>query len=195
MKFISQHIRRILPLLLFVIILTGCTLSNVSSSGEVTSVLNSTGVMLEENGMPAVEMGEHAPAPGLVLPASVERVVDGDTLIVHVGGQRERVRMIGINTPESVKETKERNTPEGVLASDFSKLKLSDKDIYLEFDEAVRDQYDRLLAYVWLEDGSMFNRTLLQQGYAELMTVPPNTKYQAVFEEDLAEGEIAKQPR
>ena len=106
----------------------------------------------------------------------VIRVVDGDTIIVEFGDVEERVRLIGIDTPESVHADEAKNTIEGKIASDFTKSKLEGKNVNLEFDIEERDQYGRLLAYVWL-DGKMFNRVLLEEGYAQIATFPPNVKY------------------
>lgn len=110
----------------------------------------------------------------------VVRVVDGDTIIVNINSKHERVRLIGINTPESVKP----NHPVekyGKEASNFMKNLLKGKKVRLEFDVQKRDKYNRLLAYVYLEDGTMVNKLLLQEGYAQVMTVPPNVKYQEEF--------------
>lgn len=106
----------------------------------------------------------------------VIRVVDGDTIIVAYEEKEERVRLIGIDTPESVHNDERKNTDEGKIASDFTKAKLEGKYVDLEFDVERRDQYDRLLAYVWLED-EMFNRVLLEEGYAKTVVFPPNIKY------------------
>ncbi|WP_052487202.1 thermonuclease family protein [Gordoniibacillus kamchatkensis] len=114
--------------------------------------------------------------------AKVERVVDGDTLEVTLNGHKEKVRLIGIDTPE----TKKPNTPVmyyGKEASDFTKKKLQGKTVELEWDVDRKDRYDRLLAYVWLE-GEMFNRTLVQEGYARMATFPPNVKYVDLFKKD-----------
>ncbi len=106
----------------------------------------------------------------------VTRVVDGDTIIVDFNGKEERVRLIGIDTPESVHPDATKNIEEGKMASNFTKEKLEGKEIALEFDVQERDNYGRLLAYVWFS-GSMFNKTLLQEGYAQIATYPPNVKY------------------
>lgn len=106
----------------------------------------------------------------------VTRVVDGDTIIVDFNGKEERVRLIGIDTPESVHPDKSKNIPEGEIASRFTKEKLEGKEVALEFDVQERDHYGRLLAYIWF-GGTMFNKTLLQEGCAQIATYPPNVKY------------------
>ncbi len=129
---------------------------------------------------------KHPDIPVDVVQVEVERVVDGDTFIARVDGERERLRMIGIDTPESVAQDESRNTPEGVIASEFTARHLDGATVYLEFDQEQRDQYGRLLVYVWMEDGSMFNRTLIREGHAKLMTRPPNIKYIKEFKSDWA---------
>lgn len=113
----------------------------------------------------------------------VIRVVDGDTIIVDVDGEEVRVRLIGVDTPESVSTDESQNTTEGKEASEYTTEQLTGKPVYLEYDEGLTDTYERTLAYVYLEDGkTMFNKTLLEQGYARVMTVEPNTKYEEEFE-------------
>jgi micrococcal nuclease len=106
----------------------------------------------------------------------VVRVVDGDTIVVKYNGVDEKVRLIGIDTPESVHADESKNTEEGVLVSDYTKKMLTDKKVGLEFDVSKRDKYGRLLAYVYL-DGEMYNKILLKEGYARVATYPPNVKY------------------
>jgi micrococcal nuclease len=107
----------------------------------------------------------------------VERVVDGDTFVLADG---ERVRLIGVDTPETVKPG---TAPQvyGKEASRYTKRMLEGKRVRLEFDVSERDRYGRLLAYVYLEDGTFFNEHLLAEGYARVMTVPPNVKYAERF--------------
>lgn len=114
---------------------------------------------------------------GLSLPTyEVVRVVDGDTIIVKMDGKNERVRFIGVNTPESVHPDPERNSQMGKLASDYIKELLEGQRVGLELDVEERDQYGRILAYVYL-DGQMVQETLLSEGYAQVVTFPPNVKY------------------
>ena len=110
----------------------------------------------------------------------IVRVVDGDTFVINYNGVNEKVRLIGIDTPESVHPNKEKNTEFGELVSNFSKEILTGKKIQVEFDVEQRDKYGRLLAYVYL-DGQMYNKILLQKGYAKLATYPPNVKYVEEF--------------
>ena len=70
-----------------------------------------------------------------------DRVVDGDTIVVLMDGKKEKVRMIGINTPESVHPDKSRNTPMGKIASKYTKDNLEGKYVTLETDVQERDKY------------------------------------------------------
>lgn len=106
----------------------------------------------------------------------VTRVVDGDTIKVNFNGKEESLRLIGIDTPESVHPDASRNVLEGRIASDYTKTLLEGKDIELEFDAEERDKYGRLLAYVYI-NGIMVNKLLLKEGYAQVSTYPPNVKY------------------
>ncbi|HEU5187948.1 MAG TPA: thermonuclease family protein, partial [Candidatus Saccharimonadales bacterium] len=96
----------------------------------------------------------------------VTAVADGDTITVDMNGTLERIRMIGVDTPE----THDPNTPVqcyGPEASDFTKQTLLQKTVRLEADPTNdnRDRYNRLLRYVYLEDGSLYEETLISQGY------------------------------
>ncbi|SHI74505.1 Endonuclease YncB, thermonuclease family [Geosporobacter subterraneus DSM 17957] len=106
----------------------------------------------------------------------VLRVVDGDTLEIEYNGAKEKVRLIGVDTPESVHPDAAKNNEFGEIASIFTKGLLEGKEIELEFDVQERDKYGRLLAYVWI-NGKMYNKTLLEEGYAKVATFPPNVKY------------------
>ena len=126
--------------------------------------------------------------PSVLVPCELERVVDGDTIIVHdPDGNRVRVRLTGINAPESVHEDESKNTEEGRQASQFMKDLLSDVDtVYLEYDVEQYDQYDRTLAYVWIDNGStyiMVNEIMLATGHAEPVYIKPNLKYADDFRE------------
>ena len=120
--------------------------------------------------------------PSVLVACELERVVDGDTLIVHdPDGNRLRVRLTGINAPESVLEDESKNTEEGRDASKFLKELLADvKTVYLEYDEGRYDQYNRTLAYVWIDTGTtyiMVNEIMLATGHAKPVYIKPNLRY------------------
>jgi micrococcal nuclease len=105
----------------------------------------------------------------------VDRVVDGDTIIVRERPDDVRIRLIGVDSPESVKP----GSPVqcfAIKASDFTKRALTDRVVRLGYDVDRFDRYGRTLAYVWL-GSTMFNEQLVAQGYAVVDTVPPNVRY------------------
>ena len=105
----------------------------------------------------------------------VVRVVDGDTIRVRLGGTEERVRYIGVDTPETVKP----GTPVqcyGPAASDFTHHLLTGRTVRLVFGVERRDVYGRLLAYVHLGD-RFVNAALVRRGLARTLTIPPNDRY------------------
>ena len=113
---------------------------------------------------------------------TVSRVVDGDTVEISpsIGGT-EDVRLIGVDTPETV-DPEEEVEPYGPEASDFATSALEGERVDLEFGQEKFDDYDRLLAYVFI-DGQMFNEELIKQGYAQAYPYEPNTEYADKFEE------------
>lgn len=126
------------------------------------------------------------------VPVTLVSVVDGDTLIVNLNGENVKVRLIGIDTPESVHADAEKNNIYGEYASLYTASILTGVEtVYLEFDEDTEDDYGRLLAYVWLSDGHsttsdnigsyMLNGILVKNGYAYDKKYEPNDKYQAAF--------------
>lgn len=121
------------------------------------------------------KQGAPVATPTNLVMVHVERVVDGDTIQVLYKGKKESVRLIGVDTPETVHPSKPVQ-PYGPEASAFTKEHLTGKDVGLEFDVEQRDKYGRLLAYVWLGN-EMFNRTLVREGYAQMATFPPNVRH------------------
>ncbi|WP_236035333.1 thermonuclease family protein [Clostridium sp. HV4-5-A1G] len=127
--------------------------------------------------------------------ATVTRHVDGDTVYVKLeNGQTAKVRLIGVNTPESTTKHEQY----GEQASDYTKSQLFGKTVYLESDAGNTDTYGRLLRYVWLSPpkeineseirAKMFNAILAYNGYAEQMTIQPNVKYADYFRKFCAEA-------
>jgi micrococcal nuclease len=112
--------------------------------------------------------------------AYVVRAVDGDTLEVAFDGRREDVRLIGIDTPETVKP----GTPVqcfGPRASDFTHGHLDGRHVRLVFGVERRDVYERLLAYVFFR-GRMFNAELVRRGLARTLEIAPNTRFASRFQ-------------
>ena len=118
--------------------------------------------------------------PAVLYP--VVKVIDGDTIKVNYNGTIESVRLIGVNTPETKHPTKGVEAY-GAQASAYTKKLLTGKSVRLEFDAENRDRYGRLLAYVYLADGTFVNALLVSEGYAQVMTIPPNVKYADKFVE------------
>ena len=122
--------------------------------------------------------------------AFVERAVDGDTLKLSDG---RRVRLIGVDTPElhysekllrdshrthkDIKEIQEL----GRRAAVFTKQLCEGKSVRIELDVRKTDKYGRLLAYIYLTDGTFVNAEILKEGYGQVMTIPPDVRYADYF--------------
>jgi micrococcal nuclease len=114
------------------------------------------------------------------IPAKIIEVVDGDTMRVSIDGKKETIRLLLIDTPETVHPSKSVE-PFGPEASAFAKKTLSGKAVEIEKDVSERDKYGRLLCYLYI-DGKMFNEMLLEKGLARVAYVyPPNVKYVEPF--------------
>ncbi|MBA4371171.1 MAG: hypothetical protein C0418_06320 [Coriobacteriaceae bacterium] len=140
--------------------------------------------------------GRGAPA---VARAVVTRVVDGDTIHVRMpDGSAEKVRLSAVDTPESTWE----HEPFGKEASAYAKQTLASRTVYLETGPYLRDDYDRLLAFVWLDRpvdrsdvevrAKMFNAALLADGYAEVYDKAQNRAYMDVFHRIEREARAAR---
>lgn len=117
-------------------------------------------------------------------PFAVTKVVDGDTIWVRVGGDRVKLRLIGIDTPETVDPGKPVGCFGPEASAEAARL-LSDSSVYLELDpsQGETDRYDRTLAYVWMADGTMFNLEMIRKGFAREYTYDDPYEYQAPFRE------------
>ena len=100
------------------------------------------------------------------------RVIDGDTIAVEKNGKKEKVRLIGVDTPETVHPSKPVEYF-GKEASEFTRKKVEGKRVNLEYDWQSRDKYGRLLAYVYIEDGTFLNAEIIRQGYGFAYTRYP----------------------
>jgi len=123
--------------------------------------------------------------------ATVKRVVDGDTIEIAIGGKTERVRMIGVDTPETKHPTKgvECYGPE---ASAYTEQLLpTGTALRVERDIEARDKYGRLLLYVYIADSNVFvNLDLVMNGYARPMVFEPNTAHKADFAQAATQAEL-----
>lgn len=130
-----------------------------------------------QGGTPAEQAGEAvSKEEPSKIPAKIVKVVDGDTMDIMVDGKKERIRLLLVDTPETVHPNKQVE-PFGPEASAFAKEMLEDQDVHIELDVSERDKYGRLLCYLWVGD-QMFNEMLLERGLARVAYVyPPNVKY------------------
>ena len=122
--------------------------------------------------------------------AFVQRVVDGDTLKLS---DKRRIRLIGVDTPELhyseklLRDSKrthkniEAIQALGAKAADFTRELCEGKNVRIETDVRKLDKYGRLLAYIYLEDGTFVNAKILEEGYGQVMTIPPDVKYADYF--------------
>jgi micrococcal nuclease len=127
------------------------------------------------------EASEQSLEPQRPLEGRVVRVVDGDTIHVRVGGRREKVRYIGVDTPE----TRKPGEPVecfGKAASAFNARLVAGREVVLRTDVEPRDRYGRLLAYVRRRpDGLFVNAELVRRGFATILTIPPNVRHSREF--------------
>lgn len=108
-------------------------------------------------------------------PAQVVNVIDGDTIDVMIDGQPETIRYIGVDSPET-------NSQLGQDAAAANNALVAGETVYLLPDVTDRDQYGRLLRYVYLVDGRMVNQELVGLGHALSVAYPPDTAHQADFD-------------
>jgi micrococcal nuclease len=111
--------------------------------------------------------------------ALVVRVIDGDTVEVSIDGEREEVRYIGVDTPETVKP----DAPVqcfGPRASEVNRRLVEGRRVRLVFDRERRDVYGRLLAYVYVEE-QLVSAALVGRGLARTLTIPPNDRFAALL--------------
>lgn len=181
------------------LVLIGVFSGASDKSKENSAVFGTENKVLEQvqvAGLSEVQNTENAANPAEKVQSNlykVTRVVDGDTIDVSISRKVERIRMIGINTPETVDP---RKTVEcfGVEASNQSKSLLGGKSVTLEADssQGERDKYGRLLRYVFLEDGTNFGLKMIKDGYAYEYTYSSSYKYQAEYKNAQKEAEKNK---
>jgi micrococcal nuclease len=134
-------------------------------------------------------------------PILVRKVIDGDTIEAEIHGARQRVRLIGLDTPESHDNKRARaitdryNTPiadilaDGIAATHYTRALFEGAcPCTIEFDVDRHDRYGRLLGYIYDKSSQMINEKILSDGYAYLLTVPPNVRYVARFKRAFGEA-------
>lgn len=113
---------------------------------------------------------------------AVTEVVDGDTFRIDDGSEKGvKIRLIGIDAPETRNTGRKSAHPYGTTSKNFLQSLVGAKKVRLEYDVRRRDQYKRLLVYAFLPDGRHINAEMLRLGHAHMMTVPPNVKYADFF--------------
>lgn len=172
---------RLVVVLVLALLVAGCgSLTDPSDSLETSPAVTDT----ERSAPIDPSTDDNAAAPALEPNATVERVVDGDTIIVDLAGTRERVRLLGIDTPESVAENRPDQCFGAEAAAYLAALLPADTPVTLIRDVEARDRYDRLLAYVVRTNDQLFvNLELLRQGFAAVMIFEPNSHYRDRFED------------
>jgi len=178
--------------IVFIIILASLGTDNVSSPASQNTVRQDEVAILAST----TDHTEIAESKAIVTNNnlySVTNVVDGDTIDVSIDGKVERLRLIGINTPETVDPRKPVECF-GVEASQKAKSLLTGKKVYLENDitQGELDKYNRLLRYVFLEDGTSFNLMMIKEGYAYEYTYDIPYKYQTEFKNAQKEAMASK---
>ena len=125
----------------------------------------------------------------------VKRIIDGDTFVCILPiAKEEKIRLIGVDAPESRMNRKTQSDIEksgmdyetikalGRQSTEFVKTHIKPADVVkLEMDIQPRDNNGRILAYVYLQDGTMLNQLLVEEGFAQVATYPPNVKYKDLF--------------
>ena len=163
---------------------TGSVITEFTGAGDL---INSFKKVSESGAKAAGELQSNGFKEQDRYEATFVKAKDGDTFVVKSeNGSTQTIRLIGVDTPESVAPASysKENTQEGKEVSDIIKDKLHEGDkVYLEFDVTAEDKYNRILAYVYFDNGTMVQDWLLSNGYARTMTVPPNVKYADHFKE------------
>lgn len=163
---LSRHCRPLAALALALVALAGCRAPGPPAASTPAAPAEA-----------AAAPAEALPPERAGAPAVVERVVDGDTLDVHVAGREDRVRLIGIDTPETKKPDSPVECFGPEAADHLASLLREGSEVRLLGDVEARDAYDRLLAYAFLPDGRFLNLVMVAEGYATTLRIEPNTAF------------------
>lgn len=177
--------------------------ARIGGLAVILALATGAGASVDTASEPACAM---PPRPAGLVPATVRRVVDGDTVSVRLEDRREElVRLIGIDSPElhesaklareAARTGRDAATIQALgrrAARVMAGMLPRGRRVDLELDAEPRDREGRLLAYVWREDGTLVNLALLDAGYARLLTIPPNVRHAHRFRACLAEARAAR---
>ena len=112
----------------------------------------------------------------------VTKVVDGDTFWVNDGTEKgKKVRLIGVDAPETRRTARKEVGYYSQESKKYLTDMLLDQEVRLEYDVDPTDRYGRTLAYAYLKEGTFVNAELVKQGFAMVMTVPPNVRFAEEF--------------
>jgi micrococcal nuclease len=166
-------------LLLSLTMVAGCGEQASQSSGTSNATVNPTPQIKATSTStvtPKQSSSEEKASAPIRIAAKLTRVIDGDTMAILIDNKKETIRLLLVDTPETVHPDKPKQ-PFGAEASAFAKETLTGKDVEIEIDVSERDKYGRLLCYLWIGD-KMFNEMLLEKGLARVAyIIPPNVKY------------------
>lgn len=183
--------KKIIPSLLCLLLLSACSAPPTSDSGGSAVLSESTSGVRS-----SVAEETKAPQPSsnaAVEQATVLRAVDGDTLEIRLDGQKERVRLIGVDTPETHHPSKPVQYFGPEAAAYTAQVLTAGRTVWLQKDKTDRDRYGRLLRYLWLTAPSsaspsndeiaaqMFNAQLVIGGYAVPKAYAPDLRYVGLF--------------
>jgi micrococcal nuclease len=170
---------------------TGATTTNTTAvvettgaatTGSIPSTTDDSDPIYTDTAIKVPDAGMEGLKSGGYIKAKVIKVVDGDTVNVKYKSSEYKVRLLCIDTPESVKKGVAIQ-PYGVEASNFMKKEVLGKDVTLIFDKGLRDKYGRLLAFVIVGNGVNINAMLVGEGYARVEIVKPNSTFEDYFYE------------
>jgi len=112
----------------------------------------------------------------------VTRIVDGDTFWIDDGSPKGlKIRLIGIDAPESRNSGQKMKGFYGEESTEYITSLIGNRNVRLEYDVTRYDQYGRTLAYVYLDNGTFVNAEMVKNGFATVMTFPPNVRYADTF--------------
>lgn len=139
-----------------------------------------------ENPRPVADLD--ALGPGETV--TIMHITDGDTVVIMRGGRADRLRLIGIDTPETAQSPRGEE-PFADEATEALRVLVRDTEVTLRLDVGVRDTYGRLLGYIHSSDGTFVNAEMVRRGWARPVTVPPNVHFAEEFARLAAEAREA----